>query len=361
MDEAVATLRSPYVVVTGLVIGAFIASRLALAILRPLIVRAARRSSWEWDDLVIGAVATPVSLLVAVQALRASLPWLPIDARGLGTVSSVIAVLTTALVMWIVFRTIDVVVGVMATRPWAIERPASRSLLSIASRVAKVVIVILAVIVVLAQLGVSVASLIAGLGIGGLAIALAAQKTVENLFGTMSIAVDQPMREGDFVKVGDHLGTVEAIGLRSTRIRTLDRTLVTIANGQLADQRVESYTARDRIRLACELRLRYGTTAAQMREVLEQLEATLRAHPRIWPDTVVVRFKGLGATSLEIEVMAWFQTSDWGEFQLIRQNVLLEFMEIVESRGSGFAFPTQTVHVVNGAKAPAPPRSTHSA
>ena len=361
MDDLSTILRSPYVVVAGLVIGAFIASRLPLAILRPLIVRAARRSAWEWDDVLIGAVATPVSLLVAVQALRACLPWLPIDARGVGSVYSVIAVATSALVMWIVFRAIDVVVGMMAKRPWAVERPASRSLLKIASRVFKVLVVLLAIIIVLAQLGVSVASLIAGLGIGGLALALAAQKTVENLFGTMSIAVDQPMREGDFVKIGDHVGTVEAIGLRSTRVRTLDRTLITVPNGDLADQRVESFTARDRIRLACTIGLLYGTTAAQMRDVLERLEATLRAHPKIWPDTVVVRFKGFGASSLDIEVMAWFQTSDWGEFQLIRQDILLEFMEIVESRSGGFAFPTQTLHVVNGEKAPARQQNKRSA
>jgi MscS family membrane protein len=109
--------------------------------------------------------------------------------------------------------------------------------------------------------------------------------------------------------------------------------------------RLESYTARDRMRLACTVGLVYETTAAQMRQVLEGLEAVLRAHPKIWPDTVVVRFKELAASSLDIEVMACFQTPDWGEFQLIRQEVLLDFMAVVERAGTGFAFPTRTVHV----------------
>jgi MscS family membrane protein len=147
------------------------------------------------------------------------------------------------------------------------------------------------------------------------------------------------------VRIEDFVGTVESIGLRSTRVRTLDRTLISIPNGKLAEMRLESFTARDRIRLACQVGLVYGTTAEQMRAVLEGLEQRLRQHPKIWPDAVVVRFGELGATSLNIEVMAWFLTSDYGEFQGIRQEILLQFMEVVERAGTAFAFPTQTVHL----------------
>jgi MscS family membrane protein len=139
---------------------------------------------------------------------------------------------------------------------------------------------------------------------------------------------------------------VEAIGLRSTRFRTLDRTLITIPNGKLADMRLESLTERDRMRLACTIGLVYGTTTSQMKTVLAGLERVLRAHPRIWPDAVVVRFKEFGDSSLNIEVMAWFQTSVWSEFQLMRQDILLQFMDVVEKAGSSFAFPTRTVHLV---------------
>ena len=135
-------------------------------------------------------------------------------------------------------------------------------------------------------------------------------------------------------------------GFRSTRIRTLDRTLISLPNGKLADMRLESFSARDRLRLACTIGLVYGTRADEMRRVLAGLEGVLRAHPKIWPDAVVVRFKEFGASSLDIEVMAWFLTSDWGEFQAIRQEVLLAFMDVVERSGSAFAFPTQTVYLV---------------
>ncbi|MBC7978269.1 MAG: mechanosensitive ion channel family protein, partial [Myxococcales bacterium] len=208
---------------------------------------------------------------------------------------------------------------------------------------------LIAGVVALAQLGVSVASLVAGLGIGGLAVALAAQNTLENLFGTLAIGVDQPMREGDFVKVYDFVGTVEQIGLRSTRVRTLDRTVVTIPNGELSNQRIESYTVRDRLRLATTIGLVRETTALQLRSVLAALEAILRRHAKIWPDSVVVRFKELASSSLDIEIMAWFQTSDWAEFQGIRQDVLLDFMAAIEAAGSAIAFPTRTVHLTSPA------------
>jgi MscS family membrane protein len=148
------------------------------------------------------------------------------------------------------------------------------------------------------------------------------------------------------VKIQDFVGTVEAIGLRSTRFRTLDRTLVTIPNGQLADSRLESLTARDRMRLHAIIGVVYETTEAQMREVLAGFEKVLRDHPKIWTEAMVVRFREFAASSLDIEVMAWFETQVFSEFQLYRQEVLLGFMGVVERAGSSIAFPTRTVHLV---------------
>jgi MscS family membrane protein len=155
------------------------------------------------------------------------------------------------------------------------------------------------------------------------------------------------MREGDTVKLYDFVGTVEQIGLRSTRIRTLDRTIITVPNGELANQRIESFTVRDRLRLATTIGLVYGTTSEQMRAILAALEAILRRHPKIWSESVVVRFKELAPSSLDVEVMAWFQTTDGAEFQQIRQDVLLGFMAAIEANGSAIAFPTRTLHLAS--------------
>jgi MscS family membrane protein len=127
-------------------------------------------------------------------------------------------------------------------------------------------------------------------------------------------------------------------------------------NGKLADARVETFAARDRIRLLATIRLVYGTTAAQLRHVLQGLEEVLRAHPLLWPDNVVVRLRELAPSWLEVEVQAWFLTVDWNEFRLIRQEVLLQFMEVVERSGTRFALPAQMVHVMppdagNGSRA----------
>lgn len=341
--ERVAT--EPATITLGAILAAFIAGRIVVGIARPILARIAGRTANDWDDRLVELMASPLALVLASQALRIASPWLPLEGHALQTLLGAISIVTTLAMLWTAFRGIDLARGVLERRSWAIDRPSSRSMLSIGGRFAKVAVFVIAGIVALAQLGVSVASLVAGLGIGGLAVALGAQKTLENLFGTLSIGVDQPMREGDTVKLYDFLGTVERIGLRSTRIRTLDRTIVTIPNGELANHRIESYTARDRLRLATTIGLVYETTSQQMRAILAELEAILRAHPKIWPDGLAVKFKALGESSLDIEIAAWFQTADWAEFQGIRQDVLLDFMAAIERNGSSIAFPTRTVHV----------------
>jgi len=353
IDDVLAWLRhaasAPWTIAIAAVVCTYVVGRILARLARPVLSRIAGRTANEWDDRLVAALASPLSFVLALQVLRVGSRWLDFDPGVIAPLHGVIGVVTTLAVLWTTFRVIDLAHGVLGQRSWAIDRPSSRSVLAIGSRFTKVAMIAIAGVVVLSQLGVSVASLVAGLGIGGLAVALAAQKTLENLFGTLSIGIDQPMREGDVVKLYDFVGTVEQIGLRSTRIRTFDRTIITIPNGELANQRIESYAARDRLRLATTIGLVYETTAPQMRVVLDKLEQILRHHPKIWPEGITVRFKELAASSLDIEIAAWFATSDWAEFQGIRQDVLLDFMAAIEAAGSAIAFPTRTVHVVGPA------------
>jgi MscS family membrane protein len=312
---------------------------------RVLLQRIAARTPAKWDDAIVRRLPGPLNLGWTLATAALLVGALDLSAPAQGFLDSLLATGLFFAFFWALSRSVDIVGAVLAGSPWATAHPASRSLVPLAAKAGKIVVIAIGVVAILSQLGYPVASLIAGLGIGGLAVALAGQKTVEHLFGSFSIGVDQPFREGDFVKVEDSLGTIETIGLRSTRIRTLDRTLITIPNGKLAEMRSECFTVRDRIRLACTLGLVYGTTAAQVRTIVAGLERVLRGHPRIWPDAVVVRFVGFGASSLDVEVTAWFQTTDFGEFQLMRQDVLLDFMTVVEEAGSAFAFPTRTVHL----------------
>ena len=330
----------PLLALLSLVLGGAM-SRIAVRLLH--VVTAKTPASW--DDAIVSRLRGPLMVAVGV-----GLSFLGLRPLGLYPPAEkfVTGMLRTSIFVaffWTLLRLVDVLQDIVRMSPWGLEHAASRSLLSLGARITKVGLGILATVAVISELGYPVASLIAGLGIGGLALALASQKTVENLFGAFSIGVDQPFREGDFVKVDDFMGTVEAIGLRSTRVRTLDRTVVTIPNGKLAEMRIESFAPRDRIRLACTIGLVYGTTASQMRLVIAGLEQTLREHPKIFADDITVRLKVLSSSSLDIEVMAWFLTSDYAEFQLIRQDILLQFMEVVEKAGTAFAFPTHTVHL----------------
>jgi MscS family membrane protein len=211
-------------------------------------------------------------------------------------------------------------------------------------KAAKAVVLGLAVIAVLQNLGVNITGILAGLGIGGLAVALAAQKTVENLFGGVTLLLDQPVRVGDFCRFGDKIGTVEEIGLRSTRVRTLERTVVSIPNAEFASIQLENFARRDRIWLKPVIGLRYETTPDQLRYVLVEIRKMLYAHPRVERDPARIRFVGFGAYSLDLEIFAYVNTTDFGEFLAIREDIQLRIMDIVAASGTGFAFPSSTTY-----------------
>ena len=306
---------------------------------RKVLLRLARRTSTKWDEALLLRMRGPFTLGWTLVILRAGLPFLELYAPAEEFAIQVLEVGSDRRVL----------LGHDAGDHRGGRRP-RRGALGDGEPGRPLVPPVLrplrpdlrhrmGFLAALAALGIPVNSVLAGLGIGGIAIAFAAQKTVENFFGAISIGVDQPLRVGDYVRVSGVEGTVEKIGLRSTRIRTLDRTLVTIPNGKLADMQIETFAERDRIRLAATVCLAYGTTAAQMREVVAGIESLLRAHPKIWPDTVVVRFLGFAESSLNVELMAWFQTTDVGEYRDIRQEVLLGMMEVVEKRRNDLRLP----------------------
>jgi MscS family membrane protein len=330
----------PLLVLLSLAMGTLL-TRVLIRLLRAV----TSRTPPTWDDTMVARIGGPLTVMIGVGISQLVLPLLALYPGAETFVSGMLRTVLFVAFFWTLLRAVDVVHDIIRASPWGQSHIASRSLLSLGARITKVGFGVLATVAVISELGYPVASIIAGLGIGGLAVALASQKTVENLFGAFSIGVDQPFREGDLVSFDNVSGTVESIGLRSTRMRTLDRTLITIPNGKLAEMRIESFAGRDRCRLACTLGLVYGTSANQMRLVVAGLEQTLRQHPKIWADGITVRFKELTASSLDIEIGAWFDTPDYNEFQLIRQDVLLQFMEVVEKAGTSFAFPTRTVHL----------------
>jgi MscS family membrane protein len=246
---------------------------------------------------------------------------------------------------WLVLRVIDLASLVARVRAEREERSGLLPVLIPGARLTKVLIVIFAFLGVLGSLGVNVSAAVAGLGVGGLAIALAAQKSLENLLGGINLFADQPVQVGNFCRYGDQVGTVEEIGLRSTRIRSLDRTVVTIPNSEFSNLKLENYALRDRMRLWTMVGVRYETTPDQLRYVLVRLREILIAHPRVTDDPARVRFVGFGAYSLDLEVFAYVDTADWNEFLGIREDLYLRFMDAIKEAGTGFAFPSSTTYI----------------
>ncbi len=326
-------LALPIFVAAALAVG-----RVLAAITRGVLQRAFRRTSATWDERWLAQVAPTVTVLWATAVFRLALPWLDLHDTAHRIVAAATTAASVVAVFWALWRSVDVVVEVSLDRPWGAQASA-RSMLSVGGHLLKVFVVVLGGISTAAAFGYPVATMLAGLGIGGIAFAFGAQKTVENLFGSLALAADQPLRVGDTVRVDGIEGQVETIGARSTRFRTADRTLVTIPNGRLADSRIESLAWRDRLRMATIVMLGYGATEAQVRAVVDGVESLLRRHPLVWPEVVVARVMNLSVTSIDIEVLCWFQTADYDVFRGARQEVLLGIIGVVERSGARFAPP----------------------
>ena len=197
--------------------------------------------------------------------------------------------------------------------------------------------------------GISPTATLAGLGVGGIAVALAAQKTLENLIAGVSLITDQAVRVGDTLKLGDVLGTVVDVGLRSTRIRTLDRTLVCVPNGQIANMSLETLSARDKFWFHPVVGLRYETTPAQLRSIITNIRNLLTGHSSIDSSTVRVRFLRVGAFSLDVDIFAYVIARDWDDFLAVQEELLFSVMNIVREAGTEIAFPSRTVYLAAGA------------
>ena len=194
-------------------------------------------------------------------------------------------------------------------------------------------------------IGLPILSVLAGLGIGGLGVALAIRPTIENLIGGVILYIDKPVRVGDFCSFGQMTGTVEAIGVRSTQIRGLDRTLVSVPNSQFADMEIVNWAECDEMLIEEVIGVRYETTPDQLRYLLAGMRELFHAHPRINSDTVRVRFSGYGDSALNITVRVYAQTREWNDFHAIREDIFLRLYDLVIGAGTGFAFPSQTIYM----------------
>lgn len=296
-----------------------------------------------WSPRLLSGLKAPVTLGWAIVLFAIAIPYLALTLRAEDLVERALRALAYLTFFWALLRAVVVFGDQIASGDWARSRPSARTLSAVGVSLGKVVVASIASMVALSELGYPVTSVIAGLGIGGVALALAAQRTVENLFGSISILVDQPFRVGDVVRVDSIEGTVESIGLRSTRIRTLERTLIVFPNGKLAAMRIESLGPRDRIRFATRLQLSRTTTTAHIRAIVAELQNRLATHPLVRKEDISVRLTGFGESSYDVDVSTTIETLEASEFAQIREELLVMCIEIVEKSGSKLAVPARQV------------------
>jgi MscS family membrane protein len=246
---------------------------------------------------------------------------------------------------WLLWRILQQLAQRVRERAIYAGRRGTGSLMLLGERILKALIFILAVFLILGTVGFNMTTALAGLGIGGIAVAFAAQKTLENLFGGISLLGDEVIHVGDVCRFGDRVGTVEDISLRSTRIRTPERTELSIPNGSLATMNVENLSRRDKILFNTKLGLRYETSPDQLRYVLAQIRRLLYEHPKVETDGARIRLIGYDNSSLTLEVFCYILTRDGAEFLAIQEDLLLRTMEIVEASGTSFAFPSRTLYL----------------
>jgi MscS family membrane protein len=248
-------------------------------------------------------------------------------------------------VAWLAMRTGDVLIDHAAKRLRGRGQAAAKMLGRPAQNFARGLVVFIAIVVWLDNLGIQVSTLVAGLGIGGLAVALAAQRPIEDMIGAFTIYATQPVGVGDFCRFGPNLGTVEEIGLRSTRVRTLDDSVVSVPNGEFSKLHLENFGVRRKFRFHPRIRLRYETTPDQLRCILVEIRKLFYSHPNVLSDPARVRFIGFAEASLDLEIAAYIDTQNYDEYLEVGEDLHLRIMDIVAEAGSSFAVPAQTTYL----------------
>ena len=334
-----------WLLLIGIAIAAFIVFRIASALVLRLLRSALSEHEASPVDRFFQAALPPLSLYLVVVTFYLVSADLPVSIVARQTLLRYAGIVAWIALAWFALRLVDAIARVLTGRMHRAERRQAATVVTFMRRGAKVALLAIAFIAVLDTIGLDVTTGIAALGIGGLALALGAQKTIENLVGSVTLIADRPVQVGDVAKIGDVFGTVEDIGMRSTLVRTNDRTLVSIPNGNLASDRIENFALRDRFLFNQTLGVTYDTDADQMERLLAELRAILQADENIIDDEVRVRFNGFGDSALHVEFFAYFRTRSYPESLAMQETLLFAIMRKLDELGIGIAFPTRTIRL----------------
>ena len=334
-----------------ILVGTWLARKLVMAIVARLLEMAASRNQMEWDDRLILIIAPPLRFVVNVAGLRLAVLVLELPDRLNVVIEHVMESLVVIAIFWAVYRGVDFIIELLwgLGQRTMVDTPVrellDEKLVGIAAQLLRALVIIFAIATVMETWGYDVNGVVAGLGIGGLAFALAAQDTLENLIGYFVILADEPFVVGEYIVVGDVSGTVETLGFRSTRIRVLDQSLATVPNKTIMNANVTNWSRLNKRRLNMTLGIEYGSSPTQMLAVVQRVREMLQNHPEVQSDSVITQFVAFAESSLDIMIICFMETPGWADFQAAKQDINLRIMDILEQHGVGLAFPSRTLYV----------------
>jgi MscS family membrane protein len=334
-----------YLGIVLLVFVAFVARRITVYFVNRYVARWAQRARVHYFDQIADKIDRPIAGLSMAAVFFLGFPLLAFPVRAAAIALLAVKALAAFSVVWLGYRLIDVVGAWMLGRAAATESKLDDQLVPLVTKTLKVVVSVVGGIFVLQNLDVNVSSLLAGVGLGGLAFALAAKDTVANFFGSLMIFVDKPFQIGDWIKIDDVEGTVEEVGFRTTKIRTFYRSRVTMPNSIIANTKTDNYGAREYRRYVANLGLTYDTAPEKVQAFCEGVRAIIARLEGMRRDYYLVEFKEFGDSGLIVMVYCFMVCETYNDEMRIRTRLNLEIMRLAESLGVGFAFPTRTLHI----------------
>ncbi len=340
-----------------ILIVALILKRILGHIFTTVIFPLAKKTESRYDDLFLEAVRKPAELLVVIAGLFIAMQALQLPAEPVNLrrgAYSLLKVLITFDLAWALFNMVALLESYLGGLVSRTESTLDDHLLPFVRKSLRVFIVFLAAIMTIQNLGYSISGLLASLGIGGLAVALAAKDTLSNVFGSLMIILDRPFHVGDWIKAGDLEGTVEEVGFRSTKIRTFAKTLISVPNSTLTNLAIDNFSRMPKRRIKLSVGVTYQTTPEQMRLAVTSIRKMLQSHPAIDQEFLLVNFTDFGASSLDIMVYCFTVTTVWSDYLEAREDLCLKIMELLEGMGLEIAFPSRTLYL-KGEAAPAAP------
>ena len=319
------------------------------------IFKAAQKTSSTMDDMLLKSLTKPAEFLFFVFGcyLSVEVLQLPNEPTNVDQMArNLVYILMTFNLAWFCYNLVDLVEQWFSHWAGRTESTLDDHLIPFVRKTLRIFIVIVAILMLVQNLGYSITGLLASLGLGGLAVALAAKDSLSNIFGSIMILLDRPFVIGDWVKAGDMEGTIEEIGFRSTRIRTFAKTQITVPNSVLMNMSVDNFSRMPKRRIKLTVGVTYATSPAQMRQAVADIKQLLREHPAIDQDFFLVNFTDFGASSLDIMVYCFTSSTVWTEYLEAREDVCLKIMDSLENIGLEIAFPSQTLYLQQTTESP---------